>query len=135
MLSSAIFTPAPHAGSLRIFIVENHPDTLTCLRLYLAQMGHTVISAWNLEEAVAALPGADCQVLISDIGLPDGFGWDLLARACLVKPIFAIAMSGMGLTSDWKRSKAAGFRHFLLKPFDPDLLDVMLDEASRELES
>jgi two-component system CheB/CheR fusion protein len=131
MPATTLFHPA--VPPLRIFVVENHPDTLKYLSLYLTQMGHTVLSAWNLEEAVAALPGADCHVVISDIGLPDGFGWELLERAHLEKPIFAIAMSGLGMTADRARSKAAGFRHHLIKPFDPDELDEMLAEAGREL--
>lgn len=126
-------TPSHEVRPLRIFVVENHPDTMKYLSLYLTQMGHTVISAWNLEEAVATLPGAECQVLITDIGLPDGYGWDLLGRVRLEKPIFAIAMSGLGMSADRARSKAAGFRHHLLKPFDPYLLDEMLAEAAREL--
>lgn len=130
----SIASPAPEVRPLRIFVVENHPDTLTYLSMYLRQMGHTVLSAWNLEEAVAALPEAHCQVLISDIGLPDGQGWELLERVHLPEPIFAIAMSGMGMNSDREKSKAAGFRHHLLKPFDPDLLEEMLAEAGREAE-
>ena len=63
---------------LGVFVVENHPDTLRSLRMYLEEMGYTVKSAATLEEALATIPGSGCDVLISDIGLPDGSGWDLL---------------------------------------------------------
>jgi two-component system CheB/CheR fusion protein len=124
--------PTFETRPLRIFVVENHTDTLQCLTLYLEQMGHTVLSAQGLSEAIAALPAADCDVLISDLGLPDGSGWELLGRVHLARPIYAIAMSGFGLGADRARSEAAGYRHHILKPFDPDTLDAMLEEAARE---
>ena len=130
-LFSSIMEPA--SPVLRIFVVENHPDTLKYLRMYLEQMDHHVQSARSVAEALAALPDADADVLISDIGLPDGDGWELLRRAQLPHPVYAIAMSGFGMNADHARSRAAGYRHHLLKPFAPEDLDVMLEEAAREL--
>jgi CheY-like chemotaxis protein len=127
---------SPASGRpLRIFVVENHADTLKWLGLYLEQLGHTVVTARTMGEALAALPGAGCDVLISDIGLPDGNGWELLEQLRQNRrphPSYAIAMSGFGMNADQGRSKAAGFRHHLLKPFDPEQLDGMLAEATRE---
>jgi len=119
-----------HPRPLRIFVVENHADTLKYLTMYLEQMGHTVESAKTMEEALEALPKADCEVLISDIGLPDGDGWELLERVQLPHPIYAIAMSGFGMNADHAKSKAVGYRHHLLKPMNPDELDAMLEEAA-----
>ncbi len=130
--SHAALTAAAPAAALRIFVVENHPDTLKYLRLYLEQLGHIVLSAQTMAGALAALPSAGCHVLISDIGLPDGDGWELLREANLPSAIYAIAMSGFGMNADRGKSKAAGYRHHLLKPFVPDELDAMLDEAARE---
>jgi CheY-like chemotaxis protein len=121
--------------SLRIVIVENHADTLRCLESFLHAMGHTVLSARSMKEALALLPVSDCDVLLSDIGLPDGDGWLLLENLHLKKPIFAIAMSGFGMSADHDRSKAAGYRHHLLKPFFPEDLEPLLAEAAREKES
>src|SRR3954447_10902810 len=118
---------------LRIFVVENHPDTLKYLTIYLEQMGHSVCSARSMHEALERLPSADCQVLISDIGLPDGDGWELLQRSRLAGAVYAIAMSGFGMNADFLRSRAAGYRHHRLKPFDPAELDAMLDEAGAEM--
>ncbi len=47
-------------------------------------------------------------------------------------PQFAVAMSGLGRDTDEERSRAAGFRHHLIKPFDPDKLEHMLHEAEKE---
>lgn len=131
-----MFQPPPPAGpppSLRVFVVENHPDTLKYLRMYLEQLGHSVRSALTLSEAVVELRAADYDVLISDIGLPDGDGWEILRRAQLNHPIYAVAMSGFGSKADRHRSHEAGFRHHILKPFVPNELDAMLDEAAHEL--
>lgn len=119
---------------LRIFVVENHPDTLEYLQLYLEESGHHVESAETMASALEALPGRDFDVLISDIGLPDGTGWDLLGRLQLPRPVYAIAMSGLGMNADQLRSRAAGFRHHLLKPFPLSELDGLLEEAARELQ-
>jgi two-component system CheB/CheR fusion protein len=124
--------PSDAAGRLRIFVVENHPDTLKYLCLYLEQMGHVVASACSKAESVASLAAHPCDVLISDIGLPDGNGWELLLQAPAPKPRYAIAMSGFGMHADRARSLAAGYRHHLLKPFPPEELDALLEEAARE---
>ena len=116
---------------MHIFVVENHPDTLKWLCLYLRGRGHTVVTAQTLGEAVATFPNSGCNVLISDIGLPDGNGWQLMERLH-PKPAFAIAMSGFGMNADSERSRAVGFRHHLLKPYKPAELDGMLEEAAQE---
>jgi two-component system CheB/CheR fusion protein len=118
---------------MRIFVVENHEDTRFLLQLLLEQLGHTVLSATTRAEAVAALPTARCDVLISDIGLPDGNGWELMAELGAARPRYAIAMSGFGQISDRQRSLDAGYRHHLLKPVEPNRLEELLDEAGREL--
>jgi CheY-like chemotaxis protein len=104
--------------------------------MYLQMEGHTVAYARTMEEAYRTIPTAQCDVLISDVGLPDGTGWDLLKRLKeeqLPHPAYAVAVSGFGTPEDRERSKAAGFRHHLLKPFNPDDLDRLLEEAAREL--
>ena len=123
------------ARTLRILVVENHRDTLMYLQMYLETLGYTVTPTRNVAEAHAALDKDEYDVLISDIGLPDGNGWDLLrdVHAHGHRHLFALAMSGFGLNSDQVRSKEAGYRHHLLKPFKPSELDEMLEQAAREL--
>ena len=84
--------PTGAARRLRIFVVENHPDTLKYLCLYLEQMGHVVASARSKSESIELLARRPCDVLISDIGLPDGNGWELLQQAPAPKPHYAIAL-------------------------------------------
>jgi CheY-like chemotaxis protein len=117
---------------MRVFVVENHDDSRLMLTMLLSQMGHEVKSAASMQEALDTLPEADPEVLVSDIGLPDGDGWELLQRLHLPHEVYAIAMSGYGMSTDRERSKAAGYRHHLVKPMDIEQLELLLDEASRE---
>jgi CheY-like chemotaxis protein len=129
--------PAKQGGagaSLRVFVVENHVDTREFLTFMLEELGHTVFAAETMAKALRDVPAANCDVLISDIGLPDGDGWELLSRLDLPRPIYAIAMSGFGMSSDRVRSKAVGFRHHLVKPMGLEQLESILNSAAEELQ-
>ena len=130
------FHPAPGAKRpLRIFVVENHEDTRFLLCLLLEQLGHTVFSSPTLIGALEVLPATRSDVLVSDIGLPDGNGWDLMTRLGDARPPYAIAMSGFGMSSDRQRSLNVGYRHHLLKPVEPNQLERLLDEAADAIDS
>ena len=117
-------------GSLKIFVVENHVDTLNALKDYLEDSGHQVRTAMTMSEAARLLPSVNADLLICDIGLPDGNGWDLMQQ---VPPnLYAVAMSGFGMNADSAKSRTAGFRHHLLKPFKTAELDKILAEAMAE---
>ncbi len=118
---------------LRIFIVENHDDTRFLLGILLEQLGHTVQAVATMTDAVEQAGSGDWDVLISDIGLPDGSGWELLGALGDRAPPYAVAMSGFGMVSDRQKSLAAGYRHHLLKPVEPNQLEVLLDEAASEI--
>ena len=118
--------------SLKIFVVENHADTLQCLAQYLQAAGHTVATAPTMTQALETLPSTPCDVLLSNLRLPDGSGWELLRIVRLSQPVYAIALSGLGTKADHARSQEAGFRRHLLKPFPLADLDHALAEAARE---
>jgi len=115
-------------SSLRIFLVENHEDTVRYMQLLLEQLGYRVCIATDMTTTLREIPNSHCDVLISDIGLPDGDGWQLLERLGDSGPQFAIAMSGYGTGNDQRRSLAAGYDHHLIKPFTPDALLTILNE-------
>jgi CheY-like chemotaxis protein len=126
-------TAAPRP--LRIFVVENDEDTRRVLTMYLARKGYVVDGAASLGETVERLRVRQADVLLADIGLPDGNGWELLDRLRADKlpvPPYAIAMTGFGRSDDFDKSRAAGFRHHLVKPFDTAKLLAILDEAAGE---
>jgi CheY-like chemotaxis protein len=125
--------PPPIDMPLRIFVVENHRDTLVSFCMLLESLGHTVFSATTVEQALQAVPASNCDVFISDIGLADGNGWDLLERLHLPPHVYTIAMSGFGMDADRARSKAAGFRHHLVKPMGLEQLEHILEQAASEV--
>ncbi len=118
---------------MRIFILENHLDTLACLRFYIESLGYQVLTATTLVEALEKMKQSRCDVVFSDIGLPDGTGWELLEGGHVKPDVFAIAMSGFGLREIRERSIKAGFRHHLLKPITPEKVDQILTEAERTI--
>ena len=118
---------------LRIFVVEDHKDTLKALQLYLEQLGHIVLFAQTKAQALKEIPTSNCQVLISDINLPDGNGWELMHEIENSRPSYAIALSGHGMKADRAMSAEVGFRHHVVKPIFPGKLDALLEEATAEL--
>jgi DNA-binding response OmpR family regulator len=117
---------------LRIFIVENHADTLKYLTLYLQQEGYSVSTARTMTEALGALAVSQPDVLISDIGLPDGNGWELIEKANLPESTFTIAMSGYPETR--AEHEKTGYRKYLVKPFNPGELDRILEPLAQRAE-
>ncbi len=118
-------------ASLSIFLVENHPDTARYMQLYLEQLNYKVWVAADMATALRELPKSGCDVLISDIGLPDGDGWLLLEKLGENRPPVAIAMSGYGTGTDQLRSQAVGYDHHLVKPFTPEVLLRLLREVEK----
>ena len=123
---------SPSPRPLKILLVENHEDTLKYLARYLQIQGHEVCGTRDMASAIEALSASKFDILISDIGLPDGDGWQLI-RQLETKP-FCIAMSGFGTHSDREKSLAAGYKHHLTKPFLPDDLDALLASAAAQLQ-
>jgi PAS domain S-box-containing protein len=112
--------PPPNAGSraLRILLVEDHADTLHVMRQLLTRMGHQVTTACSVAEARRRLAAEVPELLLSDLGLPDGSGRDVMRYACEVGVTRGIALSGYGMEEDLRRSLEAGFVDHLTKPVD-----------------
>jgi PAS domain S-box-containing protein len=122
-------SPAPvtGAGSLRILLVDDHADTRRVLARLLARHGHGVETAGDVASAVALVRSVQFDVLISDIGLPDGSGIDVMREAKRVQPrLRGIALSGFGMDEDTRRSAEAGFETHLNKPVDFAILQEAL---------
>jgi signal transduction histidine kinase len=109
------------ASTVRVLLVEDHPDTCRVMERLLRGAGYAVTSASCVGAALLALKTAanSFDVLISDIGLPDGSGLDLMREVRVRCPgICGIALSGFGMEADRQRSKDAGFIAHLTKPVD-----------------
>jgi len=100
-------------------VVEDHEDTLLLMRRLLTIDGHEVTPAKSVAEGLAAVEETNPDLLISDLGLPDGSGHDLVRRlAERGRRIPAIALSGYGAASDIEKSREAGFVEHITKPID-----------------
>jgi CheY-like chemotaxis protein len=138
----SVASPKPAAPSvtsplpLRLLVVEDHSDTARTLRQLLLRRGYEVRSAESVKSALAIAQEFPFDVLVSDIGLPDGTGMDLM-RSLTSSPqnrqIRGIALSGYGMHEDLERSKAAGFADHLTKPVDFTILDRTLARIGQEL--
>ena len=111
--------PDTSGRRLRILLVEDHIDTARQLQRLLERMGHQVTQAGGVQAALeCAHQQRDFDLLISDLGLPDGSGHDLMRELLKQSTIPGIALSGFGMESDIRESLAAGFRRHLTKPVD-----------------
>lgn len=124
--------PMPSAPR-RILLVEDHEATLQVLSRLLHRAGHDVITASSVTAALAAVDGRTFDVLISDLGLPDGTGVDLITALRARRSDFrAIALSGYGMEDDMQRTRAAGFDEHLVKPVDFEQLRRALSKLAPE---
>jgi signal transduction histidine kinase/ActR/RegA family two-component response regulator len=137
---ATIAEPAPHfeaptpprparprsAGRLRLLLVEDDEATARVLTRLLRSRGHDVTAARTVAEALKAAQAAEFDLVISDIGLPDGNGLELMRRLRATRPLPGIALSGFGMDDDVRKSREAGFREHLTKPVDFDSLEATL---------
>jgi DNA-binding response OmpR family regulator len=114
---------------LRVLLVEDHPDTRDLLASYLRSGGHEVEVAGTMQAGARGLAERSWDLVLSDIGLPDGSGWDMLRQAQGDRARLAVSMSGFGTREDRARSLAAGFHEHLVKPVDLDVVDRVVARA------
>ena len=104
--------------SLRILVVEDHGDTLQALSRLLTHFGHEISVAEGAQSAQEIIDSKEFDVVLCDIALPDGNGYDLIAEAKRKRPVKAVAITGFGTEEDIRRGKEAGFDFHLVKPVD-----------------
>ena len=125
--------PLPSAGAARVLLVEDHEDTLQVMRQMLHSLGYDVVAARSVASAERTLEGDDpFDVLVSDIGLPDGSGLQVVRafRARLAEA-GAIALTGYGREDDVRRCREAGFTMHLTKPVTAEALQAALGDVAR----
>lgn len=116
---------------LRILLVEDHQDTRRTLSRLLTHFGHNVVTADNVECAIDLMGANNIDVVLCDIGLPDGSGYEVAAQARAKGHIKAIALTGFGTEQDVQRSKEAGFDFHLVKPINFQELQSVLENSGR----
>lgn len=118
-------------GNLRILLVEDSEDAAEMMSELLALMGYECTVASRVGIARRLLGQQDFDVLLCDMGLPDGDGIDVLKDFDTSRGQMAIAITGYGMQQDIQRSIAAGFSEHMTKPIDFDRLERALMSAKR----
>jgi signal transduction histidine kinase/ActR/RegA family two-component response regulator len=105
---------------LRILLVEDHPAMLQVMNKLLSNLGHRVSTASTVAGAVALARADSFDVLVSDLGLPDGSGHELVRQIGGHFRGRTIALSGYGSEADVRISHDQGFSVHLTKPVEMD---------------
>lgn len=128
-------TPLPDprvAGTMRrALLVEDHRPTRKALAQLLSRRQFEVVSVGTVSEARASASREAFDIVISDIGLPDGNGYDLMTELRSRYGLVGIALTGYGRDEDVDRSQAAGFSAHLTKPVSIEGLECALASANR----
>jgi CheY-like chemotaxis protein len=118
----------------RVLVVDDHVDTCTGMQMMLERRGYRVTVAHTADQAVEKTEHAEFDLVISDIGLPDRSGYELMQELGATKGLRGIALSGFGMENDVSRARAAGFSEHLTKPINFDRLDEAIQALLSEPE-
>jgi hypothetical protein len=119
-------------NSLRVLVVDDHEDTLRILCRLLESLEYQVATAGSAAAALNYVATNEVDVLVSDIGLPDASGHDLLRQVKRIRNVPGVAISGFGSANDLRNSEDAGFYAHLTKPLDFDLLHATIQRAAHD---
>jgi PAS domain S-box-containing protein len=114
----------------RILLVEDHADTLQILARLLTQWGYHVETANCFKKAIDLAASTSFDLLVSDLGLPDGSGLDIMRETKARYGLRGIALSGFGTDDDFRRSRAAGFEEHLTKPVGLEVLRAAVERLA-----
>ncbi|MBL8879761.1 MAG: response regulator [Phycisphaerales bacterium] len=109
------------AGRLRILVVEDHQNSAEVISLYLSMNGHVVRVACSAEKGYELACQSEFDLIISDVGLPDASGIELIRRIRRTRSTPAIAISGFR-NDESVNTTAAGFEAHFVKPVDFEAL-------------
>jgi signal transduction histidine kinase/ActR/RegA family two-component response regulator len=117
----------PGTSAARILLAEDHDDTREAMTRLLTRWGYAVEAANSVGEALRKAREMEFHLLVSDLGLPDGSGTDLLRALQAIQPLRGIAISGFGMEDDLRRSREAGFVEHLTKPIAAQKLRAAIE--------
>jgi len=113
-------------GPLRILLVEDNQDTTLAMVTLLGMSGHSVDAAATVADARSMASNGHYDLLISDLGLPDGNGMDVVRAFAQHQSAPSIAMTGYGMDEDIRRCRDAGFTAHVTKPVGFDRLNELI---------
>ena len=119
---------APPLGHTpHLLVVDDHEDTCIGLKLILERRGYDITVAYTADQAVEKARSEKFDLLISDIGLPDRSGYELM-QEMRSRGVPGIALSGFGMESDVNRARDAGFSEHLTKPINFERLEEVIQQ-------
>jgi len=122
--------PLVRLEGLRVLVVDDQPDARRLLSKVLEHAGAAVTTAESAAEALELLPAARAEILISDLGMPEQDGFDLIRRVrelgYRAKELPAIALSGFANKEYQRQALLAGFQVHIPKPVDPHDLTAFI---------
>jgi len=119
-------------GTHRILLVEDNADTLRVLARILQKWGYAVRTADCVRMALEEAAKEPFDLLVSDIGLPDGSGLEIMRQAHSLYGVRGVAISGFGTEEDIRQSRAAGFEEHLVKPVNIQALNAAIQGIASE---
>jgi signal transduction histidine kinase/ActR/RegA family two-component response regulator len=128
---------AAELAGLRVLVVDDQSDARDLIRRVLEDCAATVITAATAEEALELIEAERPHILISDIGMPESDGFELLRRVRTLPAnrggrIPAIALTAFARSEDRTRALRAGFVVHVSKPVDPsELVATVASVAGR----
>ena len=120
----------PQTRTLNILLVEDHADTARVMSRLLRRLGHTVEMSDSVAGALQLAQSGEFDVLLSDIGLPDGTGLELIRQIRQTNDMPAIALTGFGMDDDITKCKEAGFTAHLTKPVNFQRLEMVIQQVA-----
>jgi CheY-like chemotaxis protein len=124
---------------LRVLVVEDDDDSRSLVSMVLKQYGADVTAAASAAEALKALEGASTDVVISDIGMPDEDGYELMRKVRALPPqrgglAPAIALTGYATRKDRERALLAGYQMHVAKPVEPIALVAAVANLAKRVD-
>src|SRR6266567_401686 len=111
----------------RLLVVDDHEDPCTGLKMILERRGYDITIAYTADQAAAKARPENFDLLISDIGLPDRSGYELM-QEMRGRGVPGIALSGFGMEHDVNRAREAGFSEHLTKPINFERLEEVIQQ-------
>jgi CheY-like chemotaxis protein len=115
----------------RVFVVEDHPATARGLKVFLELAGYTVTVAGDMRSALQIASNHEFDVLVCDLNLPDGTGWELMEKLRKKGNVRGIVFSAFDEPEHFARSKAAGFDEHVVKGTTPEALLDAIDRVAK----
>jgi PAS domain S-box-containing protein len=129
--------PAERLSGLHVLVVDDDADARDLVRAALVQAGARVTTAVSATAALDALDAMNVDVLVSDIGMPGGDGYELIAAVRARDHgarLPAVALTAYARRADRERALRAGFNLHVSKPIDPGTLVLVVGMVSGRTE-